>query len=92
MVHLPKILATSALALGALASAVLAPVAPAQANDFWGPALALGVVGLAAGAMIAGQPGYYGPAGYYEEPGCVVVRPVRNYRGHIVGYRRFYAC
>ena len=87
-----KKLATSALALGALATATFASTAPAEARHYWGPGLAFGIMGLAAGAIIASEmrPGYY--YGSEGDDGCWIVRPVRNHWGHVVGYRRYYAC
>jgi len=94
MTSFKKTLATSALALGALATATLTTTAPAEAYYYhgggwgygggWGPGIALGVAGLAAGAIIASQanPG----------PTCWVRRPVYNAWGHFVGYHNFYVC
>ncbi len=101
MTSFKKTFVTSALALGALATATLTTVAPAEAYYYghpgwgggcggwgcgggWGPGIALGVAGLAAGAIIASQA--------QPAPGCWVRRPVYNVWGHFAGYRSFYVC
>ena len=91
-----KTLAASALALGTLASVTVASTEAAEAHYFWGPGVAFGVVGLAAGAIIASQAYPYGPYGGYAPAyagdGCWVGRPVYNRWGHFVGYRRVFVC
>jgi hypothetical protein len=95
-----KTIAASALALGTLASVTLASTESAQAGNYWGPAVAAGVFGLAAGAIIASQAYPYGPYGgyapgyapVYAGQGCWVGRPVYNRWGHFVGYRRVFVC
>jgi len=93
-----KTIAASALALGTLASVTVASTESAQAHHFWGPGVAFGVMGLAAGAIIASQAYPYGPyGGYgyapaYADDGCWVARPAYNRWGHFIGYRRAFVC
>ena len=100
MTSFKKTLVTTALALGALATVTLSMTAPAEAwgrwggggwggcgwgcGGGWGPGVALGVAGLAAGAIIASQA--------QPAPGCWVRRPVYNAWGHFVGYHNIYVC
>jgi hypothetical protein len=60
---------------------------PASANQwhhhgFWGPGIALGVIGLAAGAAYAAS----------EESDCIRYRPVYNHWGQYVGDREVNVC
>ena len=88
-----KTIAASALALGTLASVTVASTEAADAHNYWGPGLAFGVMGLAAGAIIANQAYPYGGyAPVYEDQGCWVARPAYNRWGHFIGYRRYYVC
>ena len=96
MSRFTKTIAASALALGTLASVTVASTESAQAGNYWGPAAAAGVFGLAAGAIIASPAYPYGPYGGYAPAyagdGCWVGRPVYNRWGHFVGYRRVFVC
>lgn len=92
-----KVIAAAAL-IGALSSA------PAFADGwgrgggyFWGPAAAIGVIGVvvAGSALAAAQPVY--PAGYgvYAEPAptCYFARqPVVDGWGNLISYRRVRVC
>lgn len=82
---------TVAAALAALTlSAALVGASPASAGGwhhyhggFWGPGVAFGVLGLAAGAIAASQ---------YAEGGCVRYRPVYDAYGNYVGQRAINIC
>lgn len=55
----------------------------------WGPAaVGLGVLGLAAGAAIASDPG----PGYYGDDGCHAYRPVYDGYGNYMGRRLVNVC
>ncbi len=81
------------LAAVILGVAMLASAAPASARGFhrsygyhrhWGPGLGLAAGALALGAIAAGST-YYGD--------CYITRrPVRNYYGNVVGWRRVRVC
>ena len=82
---------TATLAAITLGVAMLASAAPASAGGFgyhhhrhWGPGFGIAAGALALGA-IAAAPAYYGD--------CYVTRrPVRNYYGNVIGWRRVRVC
>ena len=89
----------AALAAVTLAVAVAGSATPAQAwyrhygygygyGHGWGPVAAAGVFGLAAGAILATQAGAYP----YAPGSCWVSQPVYDGWGHVVAWRRAYAC
>jgi hypothetical protein len=54
-------------------------------GNCWGPAVGLGVLGLAAGTAIASAP-------YYGDDGCWQVRPTYNSYGQFIGNRNVNVC
>ncbi|MGA3062769.1 MAG: hypothetical protein ABSD90_06020 [Methylocystis sp.] len=92
-----KVIAAAAL-IGALSSA------PAFADGwgrggghFWGPAAAIGVIGVvvAGSALAAAQPVYPAGDGVYAEPAptCYFARqPVVDGWGNLISYRRVRVC
>ena len=89
---------TVAGSLAALALALGAAATPAAASPLWhggggwhrgwgGPALGLGIAGLAAGAIIASQGPYYN--GYGD---CTGYRPVYDAYGNYLGQRPVNIC
>jgi hypothetical protein len=96
---LKKTVAGSLAAL-VLAVGVTAAASPASADPYWGwryhhhgywggPALGLGIAGLAAGAIIASQGPYYGGYGYDD---CTHWVPTRDAWGRYVGRRPVNVC
>jgi len=93
-------MAAVVLALGVTASATPASAWGCRGGGCWGPAVGLGIAGLAAGAIIASQrpygyPGYYGYRGYYGYAGyddCTRWRPTYDAWGRYVGRRPVNVC
>jgi len=95
---LKKTVAGSLAAL-VLAAGVTLASAPASADPYWGwhhhhhgywgPAIGLGIAGLAAGAIIASQGPYYGG---YEYDDCTRWRPTYDAWGRYVGRRPVNVC
>jgi len=63
-------------------------------GGWWGPAVGLGILGLAAGAAIASQGPYYAPGPYYYGPdygpgpdSCTAYRPVYDRSNRYLGRR-----
>lgn len=83
----PKTTVAASLAALVLGMSVLGST-PASAHQwshhggFWGPGIALGVIGLAAGAAYAAS----------EDSDCVRERPVYDRYGHYVGTREVNVC
>ena len=86
----------STLAALALAGAMIASSAPAEARNGRNTALVAGALGgLAVGALIASQPrAYAAPVYVYEQPRCYTVqeRVVHPYYGYTVGTRQVRVC
>ena len=87
-------LAAVVLALGVTAAATPASADPYWGwrhhhHGYWGPALGLGIAGLAAGAIIASQGGYYGNSGYDD---CTRWRPSYDAWGRYLGRRPVNVC
>ena len=63
-------------------------------GGYWGPAVGLGILGLAAGAAIASQGPSYGPGPYYGPgpDGCAAYRPVYDRWGRYLGRRWVDVC
>ena len=66
-----------------------------RGGGWYGPALGIGALGLATGAIIASQPyygynSYYGYGAYYN--GCTGYQPVYDYYGRVVGRRWVNIC
>ncbi len=63
-------------------------------GGWWGPAVGLGILGLAAGAAIASQGPYYGPGLYYGPGpnGCTAYQPVYDQWGRYLGRRWVNIC
>ena len=93
---LTKTVAGSLAAL-VLAAGLTAASAPASADPYWGyhhhgywgPALGLGIAGLAAGAIIASQQPYYAAPGYDD---CTRWRPSYDRWGRYIGRRPVNIC
>jgi hypothetical protein len=91
-----KIVAGSLAAL-VLAAGVTAASTPASADPwgwrhhrgYWGPAVGLGIAGLAAGAIIASQGPYYNGDGYDD---CTRWRPAYDAWGRYIGRRPVNVC
>lgn len=94
------------LAALAVAASTIGAVSPAAADyyhggyrhgggwhhgGFWGPAVGLGIAGLAAGAIVASQ-APYGYYGYGPYDGCAAWRPVYDAYGNYVGRRVVNVC
>ena len=81
--------AVAALSLTAIVAATPAAADPWHHyhHGYWGPAVAAGVIGLAAGAIIASQQPVY-----VVNDGCVRWRPVYDRYGRYLGDRRVNVC
>ncbi len=91
---LRKIL-VAGLAAATLVVGVAATQTTAQAQPGWGVPLAAGVVGGLAlgGAIASSNQGYYGPAPVYSGGECWMERrPVVDYYGNVIRYRRIRVC
>jgi len=94
---------------GALAAVTLVAASPALADGrggyyghgggWWGPAAAIGVLGLATGAIIASQPpaypaypAYYAPPPAPDYDGCWQRRPVYDRWGRYLGRQAVDVC